>query len=112
MTLNLYERLTLLNLLPQQVGSFSEMRNVRKVRKVLELDEATKEEIDLRMEGDRILWDNDKASKADLDTDLSEGEMNVIAHAFLLMEDSGNIPTDDRFADMYDKFESEVDKRR
>lgn len=108
MNLSVKQRLTLLNMLPAQVGSFSEMRTIRAIRSDLQLTADEAEAIGLSADGNQMKWDADQAAKLSYERDFSEPELNLIGEAFLLMESKGNIPTDDDFVSLYESFEPHI----
>lgn len=105
MKLNVYDRITILSILPEGVGSFSEYRAARAVRRKLAFGDAEREEIGLSTENG-VSWENDK----EVTVEFSPDERAVIIAAFRLLADEKRLPTTDpRFDELFDKIVGDED---
>lgn len=102
MQLTVFDRLTLSAILPPNVGSLAEMVEIGRLRKKLALTDEEKELCEYKEDeigGGR--WLPNKADDAEFDLD--EREMELILSGFTILEANGNVPTDQKFIDLYEK---------
>jgi hypothetical protein len=108
--LSLTDRLTLLGVLPEKVGSFREMRDVKQIREAIQIPDDHREALSFRQEGNTIKWDKDK--EAELEPargfEFTDSQLSTVGSAFLLMETQGRIPTNNQFINLYEKFEDHI----
>lgn len=106
-SLSVYDRMTLMGILPAQVGSFDEMIAVSALRKRFDLSDAEKEACGFRVSDmGHPEWIPNKVDEAEFV--LSESDLDLIGKGLKLMETRGNIPTDLLFVGFYEKFAPHV----
>jgi predicted RNA-binding protein with PUA domain len=103
MELSVLERLILLNSLPAQ-GDITTIKIVRKLREDLSFSEEEHKALNLRLEGDRTVWNLGTVPK---EVKIGEKGMSVIRKA--LMDLNANKQLHSDHLDVYEKFVGPVD---
>lgn len=108
MKLTVAQRLTLLSILPEKVGSFAEMRAIRSLRRLVMPPEA-EQALGLQQEGNSVRWNVAAAQKIEgEEIEVTEEHMQTVGEVFANIEASGAVPTDETFISLYDIFEDHI----
>lgn len=103
LSLSVYDRLTLMGVLPAQVGSFDEMLVVNRLRKELDLNDDEKKASNFSVnELGSAQWLPNTVDDADFD--FTDEQAELIGKGLALLEMRGQIPTDPNFISFYEKF--------
>lgn len=79
MELQIGERLTLLDILPQE-GDYTTLKIIRELRETLSFNEEEHKAYNFRQEDSKILWENDKGETRDIS--IGEKATDIITDAF------------------------------
>jgi len=104
-TLGPKERLQLFRVLPDQTGSLEESLCAEKIRNRVITDEF-KEAVGWSEKFGNVSFDPNELQAIDAETfTFSDKEAEVIAYGFLYDEQSGEVPTDSAYLNLYREFE-------
>jgi len=110
-TLNLWERLTLLNLLPEK-GNITQIRQARELREMLGLTDEEHESWNIRQEGQQVYWGptglkGDAAAAFVVSTekefDFGRSQQNMIVETLQGLEEKGELT--ESLLGLWDKFD-------
>jgi len=105
LTLNAKERLQLFQVLPDQMGSLEESLCAENIRNRVITDEF-KNTVEWSEKFGNVSFDPNKLASIPTKTfTFSDNEAEVIAYGFLYDEQSGEVPTDSAYLNLYREFE-------
>jgi hypothetical protein len=105
MILNVFERINLIHMLPERVGSIDEMIGVSTLRGKLRLDEAEIEFIEYEDTEAGPKWNGPKALESKSEFDITKAERELVVKSFKLLAAQQQLPTADLFVNLYSKFD-------
>ncbi len=97
--MKIFERVVLLQLLPEQ-GNLTTILIVRKLREKLSFTEEEHKEFNLRQEGERLLWDNEK--DIDKEIEFGEKEKDIIVESLKKLNSEKSLT--EKHLSLWDKF--------
>ena len=93
------DRLQILNLLPQDVGSLRESIQVKRVRDKIKFTDSERAALDFDPENGS--FDPSKMDEVGtIEVELGQNARNIIAGSIIRLEDGGSVPTNDTFVDL------------
>jgi len=103
MTFTAPERVQLISILPQEVGSLREATQIKRLRDTIQLTEEERDKIALDPQSGS--FDPQALQELDpVDVDMTETKRRAIAYAFIQKEDEDSVPTSDAFISLAEKF--------
>lgn len=99
MLFGVQERLLLLDLLPKQ-GNYITLKIVRELREALSFDDAEIQTLELRTEGEQVLWND--AVAVDKDVTIGDSMASVISDTLKKRDGSATLSAD--HLPLYDQF--------
>jgi len=99
MNLSIFERLTLLAILPN-VGDFSTLKIIRQLRENLSFDETEHKRLNFKREEKKILWDQEAVQFSDIP--IGEKATDIIVDTLKKLDAEKKLA--DRHYSLYEKF--------
>jgi len=102
MKLSIFERLTLLGVIPPQTGDIAKIRIVRQLRENLGLSEDEHKFYELKTVGNTFQWNMQKDNEVQGDIEMGDVALEIIKTSFKQANDNGTLQ--ETWLDVYDKF--------
>lgn len=97
--LNIFERITLTNILPNR-ANFRDGLVIKDIRAKVKLSQEEMEKYEIKSEGGSITWNDPDYVK---EIDITKLEIDILKSALNKMNEKKDIPTTDRFLALYEK---------
>lgn len=98
-SLNVLERLVLMNLVPKE-GSFTTLKLVRKARESLSFDDLENKRLDFKQDGDQVRWNEDVGIMKEVE--FGDTVENLVVEELKKLNEGGKLK-DEHFT-LYEKF--------